>query len=226
MIEAKDVSLIYENGTVALKDVNLYINPGEIVYITGPSGSGKTSLLKLFMGIEYPTSGSLKVMGQVMEKSKSSDIGKMRRKIGPVFQEFKLIRGRTAFENVMLGMRFLDIPPKNMKEYAIEALKNVGLQHKASSLVEMLSWGESQRVAIARAIARRPSLILADEPTGNLDVDNAMNIMDLLASFKDENTTVIITTHATHLIAHKEEGTFIKIRNGSLQVEKREVATI
>lgn len=226
MIEAKDVSLIYENGTVALKDVNLHIAPGEIVYVTGPSGSGKTSLLKLLMGTEFPTRGSLKVMNQIMERGKSSDIRRMRRKIGPVFQEFKLIRGRTAFENVMLGMRFLDIPPKNMKEYAIEALKSVGLQHKASSLVEMLSWGESQRVAIARAIARRPSLILADEPTGNLDVDNAMNIMDLLASFKDENTTVIITTHATHLIDHKKEGTFIRIRNGNLQVEKRGVATV
>ncbi|HHV47265.1 MAG TPA: ATP-binding cassette domain-containing protein [Tissierellia bacterium] len=226
MIEAKDVSLIYENGTVALKDVNLHINPGEIVYITGPSGSGKTSLLKLLMGMEYPTHGYLKVMDQVMEKNRAHEIRRMRRKIGPVFQEFKLIRGRTAFENVLLGMRFLDIPPKSMKEYAMEALENVGLQHKASSLVEMLSWGESQRVAIARAIARRPSLILADEPTGNLDVDNAMNIMDLLASFKDANTTVIITTHATHLIDHKKEGTFIRIKNGTLKVEKREVANV
>lgn len=226
MIEAKDVSLVYENGTVALRDVNLHINPGEIVYITGPSGSGKTSLLKLLMGMEYPTEGSLKVMNQVMVKSEASNIRRLRRKIGPVFQEFKLIRGRTSLENVMLGMRFLGFPPKKMNDYAMEALKNVGLEHKASSLVERLSWGESQRVAIARAIARRPSLILADEPTGNLDVKNAMNIMDLLASFRDENTTVIITTHATHLIEDKSEGTFIRINNGNLQMERRGEALV
>lgn len=221
MIDAKNVSLIYENGTVALRDVNLHIRPGEIVYITGPSGSGKTSLLKLLMGMEYATEGSLRVMSQAMTRSEAANIRRLRRKIGPVFQEFKLIRGRTSLDNVMLGMRFLGFPPKKMNEYAMEALKNVGLQHKASSLVERLSWGESQRVAIARAIARRPSLILADEPTGNLDVKNAVNIMDLLTSFRDENTTVIITTHATHLIEDKEEGTFIRIHNGNIQIERR-----
>lgn len=226
MIEAKNVSLIYENGTIALKDVNLHIEPGEIVYITGPSGSGKTSLLKLLMGIEYPTEGRLKVMNQTIRKMNSSNIRRLRRQIGPVFQEFKLIRGRTSLENVMLGMRFLGFSPKKINDYAMEALKSVGLQHKASSLVERLSWGESQRVAIARAIARRPSLILADEPTGNLDIDNAMNIMDLLASFRDENTTVIITTHATHLIEDKDEGTFIRIHNGNVQVERRGEATV
>ncbi|NLX60898.1 MAG: ABC transporter ATP-binding protein [Tissierellia bacterium] len=226
MIEAKSVSLVYENGTVALRDVSLHIKPGEIVYITGPSGSGKTSFLKLLMGIEYPTTGRLKVMGQTMSRMNASNIRRLRQKMGPVFQEFKLIRGRTALENVMLGMRFLGFPPKKMQEYAMEALTNVGLEHKSSSLVERLSWGESQRVAIARAIARRPSLILADEPTGNLDVDNAMNIMDLLTSFRDENTSVIITTHATHLIEDKEEGTFIRIKNGNLQIERRGEALV
>lgn len=226
MIEAKNVSLVYENGTVALRDVNLYIEPGEIVYITGPSGSGKTSFLKLLMGIEYPTTGRLKVMKQTMSKINASNIRRLRQNIGPVFQEFKLIRGRTALENVMLGMRFLGFPPKKMHEYAVEALKNVGLEHKISSLVDNLSWGESQRVAIARAIARRPSLIIADEPTGNLDIDNAMNIMDLLASFRDQNTTVIITTHATHLIEGREEGTFIRIDNGNLSIERKGEALV
>lgn len=226
MIDAKNVSLIYDNGTLALKKINLHIEPGEIVYITGPSGSGKTSLLKLLVGIEYPTEGTLFVMNHKIEKNNMSNIRKLRRNIGPVFQEFRLIKGRSAFENVMLGMRFLNIPYKKMKEYAMEALHNVGLEHKSSSLVEKLSWGENQRVAIARAIARRPSLILADEPTGNLDLENAINIMDLLTSFRDENTTIIITTHATHLIENKEEGTFIRINNGILEVEKKEVAAI
>lgn len=226
MIEANNVSLIYENGTVGLRDVNFKIKPGEIVYITGPSGSGKTSLLKLLMGIEYPTEGILKVMEQTMEKNQASNIRKLRRKIGPVFQEFKLIKGRTALENVILGMRFLGFHPRKMKEDALKALSNVGLEHKALSPVEKLSWGESQRVAIARAVARKPSLILADEPTGNLDIDNALNIMGILTSLRDENTTVIITTHATHLIEDVEEGTFIKIKNGDIHLERRVGATI
>lgn len=222
MIEAKDVSLIYENDVIALKDVNLKIKPGEIVYITGPSGSGKTSLLKLIMGMEYPTKGHLKVMNQNIIKEQSSNIRKLRRHLGPVFQEFKLIRGRTVLENIMLGMRFLEFSSSNMKKGAMDAIRRVGLEHKAMSLIEKLSWGESQRVAIARAIARKPALILADEPTGNLDVDNALNILDILTSFKDENTTVIITTHATHLIEDKDEETFIKINNGNVEVERRE----
>lgn len=223
MIVAKDVSLTYQDGTQALKDVNLRIRAGEIIYITGPSGSGKTSLLKLILGMEYPTEGHLRVMGQSMVKDEEDNIRKLRRKIGPVFQEFKLIRGRTAFENIVLGMRFLDFTPKEIIENSYMALERVGLKHKRDSLVDKLSWGESQRVAIARAIARKPSLILADEPTGNLDLDNALNIMDILTSLRDENTTVIITTHATHLIEDKEEGTFIRIQEGRLKMERRGV---
>lgn len=219
MIEAKEVSLRYGDGTLALKDVNLEVKPGELVYVTGPSGSGKTSLLKLIMGMEYPTSGSLKVLGQSMTKDNQARIRKMRRLIGPVFQEFKLIKGRTALENVIMGMRFLGIPPRQMKENARNALVRVGLEHKIYSRIENLSWGEAQRVAIARAVARKPMLILADEPTGNLDQDNALNIMDLLASFKDNNTAVIITTHATHLIKENSDATFIHIREGRISVK-------
>lgn len=221
MIEANAVSLKYQDKTLALKEVSLNIKPGELVYITGPSGSGKTSLLKLLMGTEYPTFGILKVMGQTMKKSKSGKIRRLRRKIGPVFQEFKLIEGRTAFDNVMIGMRFLGIAPKKMKQAASEALDRVGLGHKKSSLVENLSWGEAQRVAIARAVARKPLLILADEPTGNLDHDNALNILELLKSFRNDNTTVIITTHATHLIENEKAVTFIRVDSGKISVERR-----
>lgn len=221
MIEAKNVSLIYGDGTVGLKDVNLQINPGDIVYITGPSGSGKTSFLKLLMGIEYPTGGELKVLGLPMSKNQSSNIRKLRRDMGPIFQEFKLIKGRTALDNVMMGMRFLSIPSKLIKEEANNALIRVGLEHKRGALVEHLSWGETQRVAIARAVARKPRIILADEPTGNLDVDNALNILNLLTSFKDKDTSVIITTHATHLIEDLTEGKFIKVHKGSVRLESR-----
>ncbi len=222
MIEARDVSLIYPDSTQALTDVNLDIRPGELVYITGPSGSGKTSLLKLLMGMEYPSSGKLMVLGKAIHNNRGRDIRKIRRKIGPVFQEFKLIEGRTSLENVMMGMRFLGIMPKQMKALAHEALEKVGLGHKKLSKVENLSWGESQRVAIARAVARKPSLILADEPTGNLDYDNAINILELLKSFMTEDTTVIITTHATHLIKDEKNATFIRVNSGRLTIERRE----
>jgi cell division transport system ATP-binding protein len=221
MIEAIDVSLKYRDGTLALKDVSLEIKPGELVYITGPSGSGKTSLLKLFMGIEYPTSGSLKVLGQPISKGTTSKIRKMRMGVGPVFQEFKLIQGRTAIENVMMGVRFLGIPSKQMKDNASNALARVGLEHKALSKVENLSWGQCQRVAIARAVARNPKLILADEPTGNLDQENALKILELLTSFKDKDTAVVITTHATHLIENERNATFINVSEGSVSIERR-----
>jgi cell division transport system ATP-binding protein len=221
MILSNKLSLIYPDKTQALIDVDLDIKPGELVYITGPSGSGKTSLLKLIMGMEHPTGGSLSVLGMNMNKSRAKDIRRIRRSIGPVFQEFKLIEGRTTLENVMMGMRFLGITPKNIKERANIALEEVGLGHKKMSKVENLSWGESQRVAIARAVARKPSLILADEPTGNLDYDNAINILGLLKSFKDENTTVLITTHATHLIKDELNATFISVDKGRITIERR-----
>ncbi|HEY8420613.1 MAG TPA: ABC transporter ATP-binding protein [Thermoclostridium sp.] len=221
MIKANNVSLKYADGTVALHNVNLNIKPGEFVYIVGPSGSGKTSLLKLLMGIEFASSGSLYVLDQFMVKNEARNIRKLRRKIGPVFQEFRLIQGRTALENVLMGMRFLDIPNRQMIDNANNALKKVGLEHKASVMVEKLSYGEAQRVAIARAVARKPALILADEPTGNLDFDNAINIMNLLYNFKDENTTVLVTTHATHLIDNYRDASIIHVESGKIHVEHR-----
>jgi len=221
MIKASNVSLKYSDGTIALRDVNLRIDPGEFVYIVGPSGSGKTSLLKLLMGIEFPSSGSLYVMDQPIVKSEIKNIRKLRRNIGPVFQEFRLIPGRTALENVLTGMRFLDIPKRQMINNAKEALAKVGLEHKALLMVDKLSYGEAQRVAIARALARKPALILADEPTGNLDYDNAINIMNLMYTLKDRNTTVLITTHATHLISNYGNATIIRVEEGRVRVEHR-----
>lgn len=220
MIEAKGVFLQYSEGTMALKDINLQIKPGELVYITGPSGSGKTSLLKLLMGVEYPTAGTLSVLGQAMAKGQDTAVRRLRRSIGPVFQEFRLIKGRTALENVILGMRFLDMPKGPLKGYAYDALAKVGLEGKADALVEHLSWGECQRVAIARAVARKPELIIADEPTGNLDKDNALKILELLKALKDERTTVIITTHATHLIEAEKAAVHIRMENGNMSLER------
>jgi cell division transport system ATP-binding protein len=220
MIEASGVSLKYPEGTVALHNIDLKIESGELVYITGPSGSGKTSLLKLFMGVEYPTTGALRVLGYPIINGQAMSIRKLRRLIGPIFQEFRLIKGRTAVENVMLGMRFLNIPPGDLRNEANKALVKVGLGQKLQSLVEHMSWGECQRVAIARAVARKPALIIADEPTGNLDNENATNILEVLRSFKDNKTTVIITTHATHLIEGEKDSRHIRMDNGNMSWER------
>ena len=221
MIKVKNVSLTYENGTQALRDVNIEINFGDIVYIIGPSGSGKTSLLKLFMGIEYPTKGEVSVLDFNIKKEETKKIRKLRTQIGPIFQEFKLIRGRTSLENVMMGMRFLGLSNKEIEKEARDSLIKVGLEHKIMTLVDNLSWGETQRVAIARAVARKPAIILADEPTGNLDEDNALNILNLLTSVKGENTAVVIATHATHLLDKVEMQKLIKVDNGNVSVMVR-----
>ncbi len=218
VIQAKNITLKYPNGNIALNDIEFECHKGEIVFIVGPSGSGKTSLLKLFMGIEKPSQGELFIMG---EKVKDSNIQRIRQAMGPVFQEFRLLEGRTTLENVMMSMRFLDYNLKEMREKAEKALVRVGLEHKINSDVDHLSWGESQRVAIARAVARDPKLIIADEPTGNLDHENAINILELLTSFKDEETTVLITTHATHLIETRERHHLITMNQGQLLWEKK-----
>lgn len=217
MIRAKDLCLTYADGTMALQNINIHIASGEVVFITGPSGSGKTSLLKLLMGMEYPTSGHLTVLGRPIVKDKDSIIRKMRIDMGPIFQDFRLLHGRTVLENILLGMRFLDFNKHKMRVNANNAIERVGLSHKINVSVDNLSWGERQRVAIARAVARKPKLIIADEPTGNLDKDNAMNILELLNSFKDKDTSVIITTHATHLIENIDRDVLIQIDKGNVK---------
>ena len=223
MITAKNVTLQYPDGTEALKGIDLQVGKGELIYITGPSGSGKTSLIKLLMGAEKPTGGELTVLNQPVNRESEAGIRLMRQKIGPVFQELKMIEGRTALENVMMSMRFLDIPHSELKQRAAEALDKVRLDHKAASKTENLSWGEKQRVAIARAVARRPLLILADEPTGNLDRENAVNILELMNSLRDDLTSLIITTHATHLIDRKLTSQLIHITAGKIQHISTEV---
>lgn len=222
MIRAKNTSLTYADGTVALKPFDLRIRKGEVVYITGPSGSGKTSLLKLMLGIAFPTGGAFEVLGQEMKPQNEGAIRQMRRHIGPVFQEFRLLEGRSVYDNVMLGLRFLGIPAHDMKELTLSSISQVGLSHKLHHTIDRLSWGECQRVAIARAVARRPRLIIADEPTGNLDRDNALNILSLLTAFKSEETSVIITTHATHLVDMAQPGAYITLEAGVLHCERQE----
>lgn len=223
MIEASALSLTYPDGTVALREVNLSIPHGSLVYIVGASGSGKTSLLKLLMGMELPTSGVLKVDGFPMGHLTREARQKLRQRIGPIFQGFRLIPGKTSVENVLMGLRFLGLSHRAMVNAAQEALDAVGLSEKAQTDVSNLSFGQAQRVAIARAVARGPRLILADEPTGNLDHDNARKILSMLEAFRSHDTTVIITTHATHLIDPHLDAIVVTVDSGSIRIDRQGV---
>ncbi len=220
MIKANQCSLQYKDGTMALKPFDLAISAGETVLIMGPSGSGKTSLLKLIMGIEVPTSGTFEVLNQPICAGIEPEIRRLRTQIGPIFQDFRLLEGRSVLDNVMLGLRFLDFSQTEMKHIATQYIERVGLAHKLSHTVDRLSWGECQRVAIARAVSRRPKLIVADEPTGNLDQSNAINVLNLLTSFKDHETSVLITTHATHLVDKIDSTSMLIMHEGTFTFER------
>lgn len=220
MIKSRELSLQYKDGTYGLKNVSIEIPKGELVFITGPSGSGKTSFVKLILGMEKLTQGDLFVLDYNMKSITDKELVKLRQSIGPIFQDFKLLDGRSVCDNVLVGMRFLNIDSGTMYEKALIALEKVGLSHKVHSRVENLSYGEKQRVAIARAIARNPKLIIADEPTGNLDKKNSIIIFDLLKSFKAEDTTVIVTTHATHLIKDIKDSLHIQVEDGKLKYQE------
>lgn len=220
MIQAKQVTLTYPDGTEALKAFDLIIEKGDIVYVVGPSGSGKTSLLKMLLGEVKPTTGLLRVMGKDIGHTNHEAIKAMRRKIGPVFQAFRLMEGHTVEENVLMGLRFLNFSKKEMDTQLKDSVAWVGLSHKMKSKVGQLSFGESQRIAIARAIARKPELIIADEPTGNLDHENAIKILKLLTAFQDGNRVIVISTHATHLIAELPKGKLIAIASGTITTKE------
>lgn len=220
MIIASNLDLKYPDGTLGLNNVNLVIPSSEVIFITGPSGSGKTSFLKLLMGMEQPSSGMLTVLGKNMTNISDKDLRGLRRIVGPIFQDFRLLDGRTVLDNVLIGMRFLDFTNKEMRDNSLSAIEKVGLSHKVKSLVDNLSYGERQRVAIARAVARKPLLIIADEPTGNLDRENSLNILELLKSFRNNETTVVITTHATHLIEDETDCLKIHVLNGVMSTQE------
>lgn len=220
MISANNLSLQYDDGTYGLRDATVEIPGGRLVYITGVSGSGKTSFIKLLLGVEKPTDGSLEILGKDMSSVGKSELMELRQQIGPVFQDFKLLDGRSAGDNVMIGLRFLKLNHELMYQRTLNALEKVGLSHKVHSLVDNLSYGERQRVAIARAVARSPRLIIADEPTGNLDKNNSLVVLELLKSFVSKDTTVIVTTHATHLIQEESDYIHIMIEDGTMFSEE------
>ena len=200
MIETHHLSKLYSRGLYALHDLNLTVNKGEFVFLTGPSGAGKSTFLRLLLVQETPSEGEVFVNGHDLSKLTRGEIQEYRRGIGFIFQDFKLIPSRTIFENISFVSQVLGVPPAQQKRKAFQVLKWVGLQHRMNAYPRDLSGGEQQRVSIARALASDPMLLLADEPTGNLDPDLSLEIMNLLREINAGGTTVLVATHDRELI--------------------------
>jgi cell division transport system ATP-binding protein len=200
MIQAFHVYKQYDRESSALSDVTLQIPKGEFCFLTGPSGAGKTTFLKLVFREELPSQGQILVGGRNITAIPDGQIPELRRSIGVVFQDFKLLKRKTILENVAFVLRILAVPFKEQKRRAFASLKAVGLHHKMHAYPPQLSGGEQQRVAIARALINEPMLLLADEPTGNLDPDMAQEIMDLFRDVNARGTTVLVATHDREMI--------------------------
>lgn len=215
MIRLENVSKTYQTGVPALNDISLNIEAGEFVFITGPSGSGKSTLIKLILHEFDPTQGKIIVNGKNLQGVKRRMVPLYRRNIGCVFQDFRLLPDRNVYENVAFAMKVTEASTREIKKRVPLVLSMVGLAAKYRSLPKHLSGGEQQRVAIARALVNNPKIILADEPTGNLDNNNAWEIMDLLKQINDNGTTVIVVTHNMEIIERMKKRV-ITIEKGSL----------
>ncbi|MCR5053405.1 MAG: cell division ATP-binding protein FtsE [Lachnospiraceae bacterium] len=200
MIRLENISKSYQKGVPALNDVNIHINPGEFVFIVGDSGSGKSTLIKLLLAELEPSKGKIVINGKDLKGIKHRAIPKFRRNIGCVFQDFRLLPDRNVYENVAFAMRVIEAPKKEIKRKVPIMLSMVGLAAKYRSLPRQLSGGEQQRVAIARALVNEPKILLADEPTGNLDNKNAWEIMKLLDEINERGTTVVVVTHNMEIV--------------------------
>ena len=200
MIEISKLTKTYDRGTKALRDVNITIDDGEFVFITGRSGSGKSTLIKILLKEVEPTSGRVVVNDMNLVKMPRRYVPKYRRRLGVVFQDFRLLKDKTVYENVAFAQRVIGESSRTIRESVPQMLKMVGLSSKYKFFPHQLSGGEQQRVAIARALINRPEILLADEPTGNLDPHNAMEIMGLLEEINRRGTTVIVVTHSNEIV--------------------------
>jgi len=200
VIETHHLSKLYSRGLYALQDLSLTVDKGEFVFLTGPSGAGKSTLLRLLLVQERPTQGELFVNGHDLTTLSRGNVQEYRRGVGFIFQDFKLIPTRTVFENVAFVLEVLGVPSGQQRRKAFQVLKWVGLQHRINAYPRDLSGGEQQRIAIARALVNDPALVLADEPTGNLDPDLSLEIMNLLREVNAGGTTVVVATHDRELI--------------------------
>jgi cell division transport system ATP-binding protein len=215
MIKMFHVTKRYNHENTALHDLTLHIAKGEFSFVTGPSGAGKSTLLRLLIREELATSGQILVNGRNIGIIPDHQIPKLRRNMGFVFQDFKLLKRKTVYENVTFVLHVLGMPSRIQKKKAFEILKMVGLQHKMHSYPPQLSGGEQQRVAIARALINEPVLLLADEPTGNLDPDLALEIMEIFRRVNARGTTVLVATHDKDMI-HRIKGRVLMLDHGRL----------
>ena len=200
MIAFQDVSKIYNSGSAALEEINLKINPNEFVSLVGKSGAGKSTLIKLLIGEEKPTKGRVLFGSYEVNKLKMREMPAFRRHIGVIFQDFRLLTGKTAYENIAFALEVAGQPQSEIDELVPQALDMVGLDQKSGNFPHELSGGEKQRVAIARAMIHRPDVIIADEPTGNLDPINTWEILKILLKINSLGTTVILATHNKDII--------------------------
>ena len=200
IISMTNVTKSYATGAPALNGIDLHIKPGEFVFIVGDSGSGKSTMIKLLLRELVPTSGEISVMGYDLLKIRHRKIPKFRRNLGIVFQDFRLLKDRNVYENVAFAQRIVQTPGKEIKRNVPSILATVGLAGKYKAKPRQLSGGEQQRVAIARALVNRPSILLADEPTGNLDRKNSWEIMKLLEQINENGTTVLVVTHNREIV--------------------------
>jgi cell division transport system ATP-binding protein len=215
MISFYDVTKEYPTGTVGLESCTFGIRKNEFVFLVGPSGAGKSTVLKMIYMEELPTEGRVVVGDFASDRIRERQIPMLRRKLGVVFQDFKLLKDRTAFENVAIALRVTSAPRKRMKKRTMAALARVGLVHKTGEKAWRLSGGEQQRLAIARAIANEPILVLADEPTGNLDPETSRGIFELLRDIHLAGTSVLVATHDTEMVK-RFAGRVIRIDSGHL----------
>jgi cell division transport system ATP-binding protein len=215
MIRLFNVTKQYDGDVAALKEISLEVERGEFVFVTGASGAGKTTLLRLLMRQELPSSGQILVNGRNVGALPASKVPDLRRSIGVVFQDFKLIARKTALENVAYVLNVAGLSRSEQRRRAYNALRSVGLHHRLSALPPVLSGGEQQRVAIARAVVNEPVLLLADEPTGNLDPDLAVEIMRLFREINARGTTLVVATHDRDLIQRMQRRTIV-LENGRL----------
>ena len=215
MIRLSDVVKEYESGTTALKGISLRIEDGEFVFLVGPSGSGKSTIIKLLTGEIVPTSGQIAVNGFSLTNIAERQIPLLRRSVGVIFQDFRLIEKKTVYENLGFAMRAVGSSPREIKKRIPYVLELVGLGKKADSYPTELSGGEQQRVAIARALVNNPNTIIADEPTGNLDPERSLELMSLLVKINELGTTVLIVTHEKGLVDEFEKRV-VMIDHGSV----------
>lgn len=221
LITIDNVTKIYENGAIGVKEMNLHIEKGEFVFVVGTSGSGKSTFMRMLLKEVDPTTGSIIVDGQDITTLKRREIPLFRRKIGVVFQDFRLLPSKTVYENVAFAMQVVEAPPKLIRRTVPQVLSMVGLHKKAKAYPNQLSGGEQQRVALARAIINKPPILLADEPTGNLDPDTAWEIMELLEDINMRGTTLVVATHAKDIVDRMQKRV-VTIKKGVVQRDVQE----